>query len=115
MVRSSIANTARVAAALFLLTAPSSSSSFAQTSEEAIRQCAALPNSVRRVTCYDLLAQLRVTEQPETTGRGEGVAVRLDSGLVSKLDAWIEAQPEPKPTRPEAIRRLLDVTPQSQN
>ncbi len=34
--------------------------------------------------------------------------VRLNSELVSKLDAWIEAQPEPKPSRSEAIRRLLD-------
>jgi metal-responsive CopG/Arc/MetJ family transcriptional regulator len=42
------------------------------------------------------------------TGRGEGVMVRLNSELVSKLDAWIEAQPEPKPSRSEAIRRQLD-------
>jgi hypothetical protein len=80
-----------------------------------MRQCAALTNSVRRVTCYDLLTQLRVTEPAETTGQGDGVTVRLNSEWVSKLDAWIEAQPEPKPSRPEAIRRLLDVAPQSQN
>ncbi|HEV2842634.1 MAG TPA: hypothetical protein VGW39_15030, partial [Chthoniobacterales bacterium] len=63
--------------------------------------------SVRRVTCYDLLTKLRVTE-PSEMGRGEGVMVRLNSELVSKLDAWIEAQPEPKPSRSEAIRRQLD-------
>ena len=28
--------------------------------------------------------------------------------LSAALDAWIAAQPEPKPTRPEAIRRLLE-------
>jgi metal-responsive CopG/Arc/MetJ family transcriptional regulator len=28
--------------------------------------------------------------------------------LNAKLDAWIEAQPEPKPSRSEAIRRLLE-------
>jgi Arc/MetJ-type ribon-helix-helix transcriptional regulator len=28
--------------------------------------------------------------------------------LEAKLDAWIEAQPEPRPSRSEAIRRLLE-------
>ena len=28
--------------------------------------------------------------------------------LEAKLHAWIEAQPEPKPTFSEAIRRLLE-------
>jgi metal-responsive CopG/Arc/MetJ family transcriptional regulator len=28
--------------------------------------------------------------------------------LEAKLDAWIEAQSEPKPSRSEAIRRLLE-------
>jgi hypothetical protein len=108
VVRSSIANRVSAIAALFLLTTLSSSLSFAQISQGAMQQCTALQNSVRRVTCYDLLTKLRVTEPSETTGRGEGVMVRLNSELVSKLDAWIEAQPEPKPNRPEAIRRLLD-------
>ncbi|MGE8127872.1 hypothetical protein ACQKQD_12925 [Methylobacterium sp. NPDC080182] len=27
--------------------------------------------------------------------------------LESSLDAWIEAQPDPKPSRPEAIREAL--------
>jgi hypothetical protein len=27
---------------------------------------------------------------------------------MSALDAWIAARPDPKPSRPEAIRRLLD-------
>jgi Arc/MetJ-type ribon-helix-helix transcriptional regulator len=28
--------------------------------------------------------------------------------LEAKLDAWIERQPDPKPSRSEAIRRLLE-------
>jgi hypothetical protein len=32
---------------------------------------------------------------------------RLPSEQLAALDAWIAAQPDPKPTRPEAIRRLL--------
>jgi hypothetical protein len=98
------------AAALFFLTVLSASPSFAQISEDAMRQCAALTNTVRRVTCYDLLAKLRVTEQAATTGQGDGVTVRLESEEVSKLDAWIDAQPEPKPNRREVVRRLLDMT-----
>jgi hypothetical protein len=27
---------------------------------------------------------------------------------IAALDAWIAAQPEPKPSRPEAIRRIVD-------
>jgi hypothetical protein len=97
------------AATLFLLTVLSALPSFAQISEDAAGQCAALTNSVRRVTCYDLLFKLRVTEQPETTGQGDGVTVRLGSEELSQLDAWIDAQPEPKPNRREGVRRLLDM------
>jgi hypothetical protein len=34
--------------------------------------------------------------------------VRLYPELQAKLDAWIERQPEPKPSRSEAIRRLIE-------
>jgi Arc/MetJ-type ribon-helix-helix transcriptional regulator len=34
--------------------------------------------------------------------------VRIPAELDAKLKAWIEAQPEPKPSRSEAIRRLLE-------
>jgi hypothetical protein len=101
-------------AAFVLLAALHASPSFAQISGEAMQQCAALTNSVRRLTCYDLLAKLRPAEPPETTGRGEGGSVHLSPERMSKLDAWIEAQPEPKPGRAEAIRRLLDPVLQSQ-
>jgi hypothetical protein len=33
--------------------------------------------------------------------------LRLDLPNLSALDAWIAAQPDPQPSRPEAIRRLL--------
>jgi hypothetical protein len=33
--------------------------------------------------------------------------LRISRQLKSDLDAWIKAQPNPQPTRPEAIRRLL--------
>jgi hypothetical protein len=48
-------------------------------------------------------------EFPASRGneRGErGRSVALES--LSRVDAWIAAQPEPFPTRPEAIRRLVE-------
>jgi hypothetical protein len=35
------------------------------------------------------------------------VHVRLTRPALDTLDAWIASQPEPRPSRPEAIRRLL--------
>lgn len=35
------------------------------------------------------------------------LGVRVHEPLLKSIDAWIEAQPEPKPSRPEAIRRIL--------
>jgi len=43
----------------------------------------------------------------KTTGRGEGLLVRLQAEPLSRLDGWIAEQPDPKPSRPEAIRRML--------
>ena len=37
----------------------------------------------------------------------EDVHVRLARSAIDALDAWIVAQPEPRPSRPEAIRRIL--------
>lgn len=45
---------------------------------------------------------------PAPTGKGQQVVVRLHPPLMKPLDAWIAAHPDPKPTRPEAIRRLLE-------
>jgi Arc/MetJ-type ribon-helix-helix transcriptional regulator len=33
---------------------------------------------------------------------------RLSEDLSRRIDAWIAAHPEPRPSRPEAIRRLLN-------
>lgn len=35
------------------------------------------------------------------------IMVRLAPPLLGPLDAWIAKQPDPKPSRPEAIRRIL--------
>lgn len=51
---------------------------------------------------------------PKKSGRGrpsvdsEPVKVRIERKMLDALDAWIAARPEPRPTRPEAIRRLLE-------
>jgi hypothetical protein len=34
--------------------------------------------------------------------------VRIPPQQLAKLDAWIAQQPEPKPTVPAAIRRMID-------
>jgi hypothetical protein len=41
------------------------------------------------------------------TGRGRTIGVRVHPDLEADLDAWIAAQPEPKPSKPEAIRLLV--------
>jgi hypothetical protein len=46
-------------------------------------------------------------------GRGRPVVnstainLRAPPALLQPLDAWIDAQPAPKPSRPEAARRLI--------
>jgi hypothetical protein len=42
-----------------------------------------------------------------STGIGAPVGLRLYPELDALLDSWIAAQPEPRPSRPEAIRRIL--------
>lgn len=41
------------------------------------------------------------------TGIGPNIGLRLYPELEAALDAWIAKQPDPKPSRPEAIRRIL--------
>jgi hypothetical protein len=41
------------------------------------------------------------------TGIGATIGLRLYPNEEQALDAWIAKQPEPKPSRPEAIRRIL--------
>ena len=42
-----------------------------------------------------------------STGIGSNVGLRLYPELETALDAYVAAQPEPRPSRPEAIRYLL--------
>jgi hypothetical protein len=35
--------------------------------------------------------------------------VRLQPDHLAALDTWIAEQPEPKPSRPEAVRRLMEL------
>jgi hypothetical protein len=41
------------------------------------------------------------------TGIGPVIGVRLYPEMQAELDAWIADQPDPKPSKPEAIRRLM--------
>lgn len=51
--------------------------------------------------------------KPKKRGRPQGrafsapVSLRLPAELDAALSAWIAAQSEPRPTRPEAIRSIL--------
>lgn len=42
------------------------------------------------------------------TGLTPLTGVRIPAPLEAKLKAWIDAQPQPKPSKSEAIRRLLE-------
>ncbi|PSJ42136.1 hypothetical protein C7I55_07840 [Sphingomonas deserti] len=44
---------------------------------------------------------------PSPTGRGVLVGVRLHAEQLAAVDAWCASQ-EDSPTRPEAIRRLIE-------
>jgi hypothetical protein len=46
-------------------------------------------------------------EGPPATGKGTLLGVRLQPALLGRLDEWAESQ-EDKPSRPEAIRRLVE-------
>jgi hypothetical protein len=42
--------------------------------------------------------------------RSQGVSIRLKPDQLAALDIWIARQPEPWPSRPEAIRRLAQMS-----
>lgn len=44
---------------------------------------------------------------PIPTGKGTPVVVRLQPDMLAALDDLIARQPNPKPTRPEAVRQVL--------
>lgn len=47
--------------------------------------------------------------RPVTTGKGTLIGVRLLDEPLATLDTWIARQHEPELSRPEAIRRLVDI------
>jgi hypothetical protein len=47
--------------------------------------------------------------RPSTGGRRAGILVRLETDQFDALDAWIEKQKVPDLSRPEAIRRLVEL------
>jgi hypothetical protein len=54
-----------------------------------------------------LFVQKNPRGRPKGSVKPPTVALRLSLETVEQVDAWIAAQPEPRPSRPEAIRRLL--------
>jgi hypothetical protein len=42
------------------------------------------------------------------TGIGPVISVRLYPEMEAALAAWIDGQPKPKPSRSEAVRRLIE-------
>jgi hypothetical protein len=47
--------------------------------------------------------------RPVTTGTGMTIGVRMLDDRIAVLDAWIAKQKEPGLSRPEAIRRLVEL------
>ena len=43
----------------------------------------------------------------KSSGPGLRLGVRIQLPMLVALDIWIASQPDPKPSRPEAIRTLL--------
>jgi hypothetical protein len=45
---------------------------------------------------------------PPATGKGTPITVRLQPRALLELDLWVTSQDD-RPSRPEAIRRLIEV------
>ena len=56
-----------------------------------------------------VITKKRGRGRPPTTGTGTLIGVRLLDEVLGRLDAWIAGQGEPALSRPEAIRRALDL------
>jgi hypothetical protein len=60
-----------------------------------------------------------INSATKTRGRpavdSEAINVRIQRPMLDAIDAWIEQQPDPKPNRPEAIRRILKSGLDSKN
>ena len=55
----------------------------------------------------ELFVQKNRRGRPRGPVKPPTVALRLPLAAVEEVDRWIASQPEPRPTRPEAICRLL--------
>jgi len=55
-----------------------------------------------------MASSIRVyTKKNRAAQAGTMVGVRLQPDQLTQLDAWIAAHPDPKPSRPEAVRMIL--------
>jgi len=61
------------------------------------------------VTSISDTSKKRGRGRPSTGGQMPGVMVRFPVEMLAKLDAWIAHQPAPSPSRPEAVRRILEA------
>jgi hypothetical protein len=54
----------------------------------------------------------KIRGRPKGSGRGSGtlIGTRFQPAELKSLDVWISPQSEPKPSRPEAIRRLVELS-----
>jgi hypothetical protein len=55
-----------------------------------------------------VLSRKRKKPGPAPTGKGTLIGVRLQPTELSRVDDWVAAQDD-KPSRPEAIRRLVEI------
>jgi len=51
---------------------------------------------------------MKSERKPRPKETGILIGVRLQVNPLATLDAWIATLPDPKPSRPEAIRRIVD-------
>jgi hypothetical protein len=49
------------------------------------------------------------TKKVRAAQKGTSIGVRLQPEQLAELDGWIERQADHRPTRPDAIRRLIDM------
>ena len=67
-----------------------------------------------RLLCYHGIMKKKTViprkkRGPPATGKGAPVVVRMQPPQLRALDGWIAQQPPPFPSRPEAIRRLVEI------
>ena len=58
------------------------------------------------------MSRARVSDNKKPVGRpatgiGTMIGVRMQPDQLEELDGWIAKQDDPKPSRPEAVRRIL--------